>query len=49
MRADVPGKYASDEEKAGILAGRQEKVSKIIICKRSGGAKSIVMKLLANA
>ena len=45
----MPGKYTSSEEKARILAWRQEKVSIKEICARSGRAKSTVMKLLASA
>ena len=39
----MPGKYASDEEKARILAWRQVKVSIKVICERSGRAKSTAM------
>ena len=45
----MPGKYTSSEEKARILAWRQEKVSIKEICARSRRAKSTVMKLLASA
>ena len=45
----MPGKYTSSEEKARILAWRQEKVSIKEICVCSGRAKSTVMKLLASA
>ena len=45
----MPGKYTSSEEKAGILAWRQEKVSIKEICACSRRAKSTVMKLLASA
>ena len=45
----MPGKYTSSEEKAKILAWRQEKVSIKEICARSRRAKSTVMKLLASA
>ena len=45
----MPGKYTSDEEKARILTWRQEKVPITVICKRSGGAKPTVVKLLADA
>ena len=45
----MPGKYTSSEERARILAWRQEKVSVKEICARSGRAKLTVMKLLASA
>ena len=45
----MPGKYTSSEEKARILAWRQEKVSIKEICAHSRRAKSTVMKLLASA
>ena len=45
----MPGKYTSSEEKARILAWRQEKVSIKEICARSRRVKSTVMKLLASA
>ena len=45
----MPGKYTSSEEKARILAWRQEKVSIKEICARSRRAKSTAMKLLASA
>ena len=40
----MPGKYTSSEEKARILAWRQEKVSIKEICARSRRTKSTVMK-----
>ena len=45
----MPGKYTSSEEKARILAWRQEKVPIKEICARSGRAKSTIMKLLASS
>ena len=45
----MPGKYTSSEEKARILAWRQEKVSIKEICACSGRAKSTVMNLLTSA
>ena len=45
----MPGKYTSSEEKARILAWKQEKVSIKEIYARSRRAKSTVMKLLASA
>ena len=43
----MPGKYTSDEEKACILAWRQENVPIKVICERSGRGKATIMKLLA--
>lgn len=44
----MPGKYTSGEEKARILAWRQENVPIKVISERSGRAKSTIMKLLAS-
>ena len=45
----MPGKYISDEEKAQILAWRQENVPIKVICERSGRGKGTVMRILAAA
>ena len=45
----MPGKHTSSEEKAKLLALRQEKVFIKEICARSGRAKSTVVKFLASA
>ena len=45
----MPGKYTSDEEKARILAWRQENVPIKVICKRSGRGKATIMRILAAA
>ena len=43
----MPGKYTSDEEKACIIAWRQEKMPIKVICERSGRGKATIMRLLA--
>ena len=45
----MPGKYTSDEEKARILAWRQENVPIKVICEHSGRGKATVMRILAAA
>ena len=45
----MPGKHISDDEKARILAWRQEKFPVKTICEGSGRTKIIVMKLKADA
>ena len=45
----MPGKYTSDEEKARILAWRQENVPIKVICEWSGRGKPTIMSLLAAA
>ena len=45
----MPGKHTSDEEKARILAWRQENVPIKVICERSGRGKATVMTILAAA
>ena len=45
----MPGKYTSDEEKARILAWRQENLPIKITYERSGRGKAAVMRLLAAA
>ena len=44
---NMPGKYTSDEEKAHILAWRQERVLIKVICEQSGRGKATIMRLLA--
>ena len=46
---NMPGKYTSDEEKAHILAWRQEKMLIKVICEQSGRGKTNIMRLLAAA
>ena len=45
----MPGKYTSDEEKAHILAWRQEKMPIKVISEWSGRGKATIMRLLAAA
>ena len=45
----MPGKYTSDEEKARILAWKQENVPIKVICERNGRGKATIMRLLAAA
>ena len=45
----MPGKYTSNEDKARILAWRQENVPIKVICERSGRGKATVMRILAAA
>ena len=45
----MPEKYTNDEEKARILAWRQENVPIMVICERSGRGKATIMRLLAVA
>ena len=45
----MPGKYTNDEEKARILAWRQENVPIKVICEHSGRGKATVMTILAAA
>ena len=45
----MPEKYTSNEEKARILAWRQENLPMKIICERSGRGKATIMRLLAAA
>ena len=45
----MPGKYISDEEKARVLAWRQEKMPIKVICERSGRGKATIMRLFAAA
>ena len=46
---NMPGKYTSNEEKACILAWRQEKMPIKVICEQSGRGKATTMRLLAAA
>ena len=46
---NMSGKYISDDEKAYILAWRQEKMLIKVICKQSGRGKATIMRLLAAA
>ena len=45
----MPRKYTSDEEKAHILAWRQEKMPIKVICEWSERGKATIMTLLAAA
>ena len=46
---NMPEKYTSDEEKACILAWRQEKMTIKVIFEQSGRGKAIIMRFLAAA
>ena len=46
---NMPGKFISDEEKACILAWRQEKMLIKVICEQSGRGKATIMRLLTEA
>ena len=45
----TPGKYTSDEEKARILAWRQENVPLKVTCERSERGKATIIRILAAA
>ena len=45
----MPGKYCTGEEKARIIAWMQENIPIKTICKRTGRAKSTIMKVLSWA
>ena len=45
----MPGKYTSDQEKAWILAWRQENMPIKVICKHSGRGKATIRRILAAA
>ena len=45
----MPGKYTTNEEKARILAWRQENVSIKLICERTGRGRVTIMRILAAA
>ena len=46
---NMPEKYTSDEEKAHVLAWRQEKMLIKVICEQSERGKPNIMRLLATA
>ena len=46
---NMPEKYTSDEEKAYILAWRQEKMLIKVMCEQRGRGKATIMRLLAAA
>ena len=45
----MPEKYTTSEEKARILAWRQEDVSIKLICERMGRGRANIMRILAPA